>query len=88
MAQSIPPKVNPGDLIPSVYINKIIDALGILDQRVTKLVSVGSVTNPVIITGFTKPRNRSALAIRSRWTGAGFMDFRRYSINSPSAAWW
>ncbi|HLK69140.1 MAG TPA: IPT/TIG domain-containing protein [Bryobacteraceae bacterium] len=53
MAQIIPPKVNPGDLITANYINSLIDALSGLDQRVTKLESIGSVSNPVIITGFT-----------------------------------
>jgi hypothetical protein len=53
MAQSIPPKVNPGDLITASFMDQIIDALSGLDQRVSKLESTGAVTNPVQITGFT-----------------------------------
>lgn len=53
MAQTIPPKVNPGDLITASYMDQIIDALSGLDQRVSKLEATGSIANPVQITGYT-----------------------------------
>ena len=72
MAQNIPAKVNPGDLIASIYLNQIIDVLSGLDQRVTKLESVGSVTNPVIITGFTATQPVH-VGDQIEVDGAGFM---------------
>ncbi len=72
MAQIIPPKVNPGDLIASAYLNQIIDALSGLDQRVSKLEAVGSVTNPVIITGFTATQPVH-VGDQIEVDGAGFM---------------
>jgi hypothetical protein len=53
MAQTIPPKVNPGDLINSSYFNQFVDAIKGLDQRVALLEATGSVANRVAISGFS-----------------------------------
>ena len=53
MAQIIPPKVNPGDLIDASYFNLFVDALKGLDQRLSLLESLGSVAHPVVISGFS-----------------------------------
>ncbi|HYM79380.1 MAG TPA: hypothetical protein VE377_25610 [Candidatus Dormibacteraeota bacterium] len=53
MAQVIPPKVNPGDLITASYMDSIIDALIGLDQRLSQLESTGAVANTLQITGVT-----------------------------------
>ena len=53
MALTLPPKVNPGDLITAYYMDQIVDALTNLNQRVTVLESTGAVVNTVQITGFT-----------------------------------
>ena len=52
MAQIIPPKVNPGDLIDASYFNQFVDAMKGLDQRLAVLESLGSVAHPVNISGF------------------------------------
>lgn len=53
MAQIIPPKVNPGDLIDASYFNQFVDAIKGLDQRLSLLEALGSVAHPVSIFGFS-----------------------------------
>jgi len=53
MAQIIPPKVNPGDLINSGYFNQFVDAIKGLDQRVALLEATGTVATRIAISGFS-----------------------------------